>query len=454
MERIEEIKGLTGLAYKRVTAENKEYLVNVEGFKKEYDNFVYILLVGSYGGIINEAYYFLNNTDNRRCIGEADYKKRELAFIALKLLYSFMELFYITDIKEINAEEINRLEAFLKGGERIGHSIIFKSQTTRIDSTINKYYSVYRSYFKFLDITPNIFNETIRIRKLKGVGEGFFAHAKSSTEEKYLVSNKELLKRETPKYISYKEYLQIKEVIEDNYSDREEIILVLMYKYGLRIGEVLGLTLEDIDNKTNTLILRNRLTDKPYQKAKGCIPVFTSSDYNSRKYHTKNQGYQLVEIDEEDLQNINGYILNSRSPLNYRRKDKGKSRVLLNLDLKNIADKVTSREDIIQNSYVFISKNGTPITNTGWNNIIKDIYSAIGIEIDKNKKEDNLNHRLRHGFAMYKVLVENYDQLKLKNALRHQDINSCKVYFKIDEKERERLAKETQELIKKGGLDI
>ena len=55
---------------------------------------------------------------------------------------------------------------------------------------------------------------------------------------------------------------------------------------------------------------------------------------------------------------------------------------------------------------------------------------------------------------MYRVLVENYDQLKLKNALRQQDINSCKVYFKIDEKERERLAKETQELIKKGGLDI
>lgn len=35
-------------------------------------------------------------------------------------------------------------------------------------------------------------------------------------------------------------------LIEDKYTLREKIIVKLMYEYGLRIGEVLGLTLEDI----------------------------------------------------------------------------------------------------------------------------------------------------------------------------------------------------------------
>lgn len=454
MERIEEIRGLAGLSYKRVIDKDNEYLVSVDGFKREHNKYIYLLLFNINGGVIKDAYYYLNNIDNNKCIGGADFKKREMAYIALKLLYSYMGLFYITNIKEIDSTEIKRLEAFLKGGEKIGHSILFMSKTTRSDSTIDKYYSVYRKYFEYLNIKPNIFSETIKVRRNKGVGDGFLAHTKNATEEKYAVSHKGLSKKETPKYVSYKEYLQIKMIAEEEYSNREEIMIDLMYKYGLRLGEVLGLTIEDIDSKENTLILRNRLTDKPYQKAKGCMPVLNREDYNSREYHSKNHGYQLVEIEEEDLENLNEYIINSRSPLKYLRKDKSKSRVLSNIDNKNFADKVSDREDIFQNSYIFISKNGTPISNTGWNNIIKTIFKAAGLKLDVNKKENNLNHRLRHGFAMYRVVVENYDQLKLKNALRHEDINSCKAYYKIDEKERERLAKETQELLRKGGIFI
>lgn len=454
VERIEEIKGITGLSYKRIFDNNQEFLVSVEGYKREHNNYIYFLLVNPSGGINNDVYRYLNNTEDSDCIGGADFKKRDMAFIALKLLYSFMGLFHITNLREIDNKEINRLEAFLKGGEKVGHSITFISKTTRSESTIDMYYSVYRKYFEYLKIKPNVFSETIKIRKSKAAGYGLLAHTKTTTEEKYTVSHKSITKKETPKYISYKEYLRIMEIVEENYTSREEVMINLMYNYGLRIGEVLGLTTEDIDNNTNTIILRNRFTDKPYQKAKGCKKVLHRDTYNSQEYKTKNYGYQLVELDEEDLQTLNEYIVNSRSPLNYLRKNKEKSKVLSNLELKNIADKVTGREDILQNSYVFISKNGTPITNTGWNNIIKDIFTAAGIDLDTDKKEDNLNHRFRHGFAMYRVVVEKYDQLKLKNALRHTDINSCKVYFRVDEKERERLAKETQELVKRGGLDI
>lgn len=453
MEIIKEIKGLTGLSFKRYI-DNKEILISVEGFKKEYNNFMYFLLVSPSGGIINEAYNYINNVENKKCIGNGDYKKREMAYTALKLLYSFMGLFYISDLKEIDNKEINKLEAFLKGGEKLGHNINFLSKTIRSDSTIDMYYSVYRKYFDYLNIKPNVFSEVIKIRKRSGDGVGFFAHTKTITDEKYTVSHKSLTKKETPKYISYKEYLRIKEIIEEEYTVREEIIIDLMYKYGLRIGEVLGLTTEDLDYDSNILIIRNRITDKPYQKAKGCIPVLERGTYISREYNTKDHGYQLIEIDREDIQSLKKYILNSRSPIKYLRKGKSKSKVLLNIEHKNLADKLSDREDIKQNSYIFISKNGTPITNTGWNNIIKEIFIEAGISLDTKKKKDNLNHRLRHGFAMYKVVVEKYDQLKLKNALRHGDINSCRVYFRVDEKERERLAKETQELVKRGGLDI
>ncbi len=273
---------------------------------------------------------------------------------------------------------------------------------------------------------------------------------------RYSVSKKQLVKKETPKYIAYKEYLEVLKVIDEEYYLREEVMIKLMYIYGLRIGEVLGLTIEDVnsDDDGGFIILRNRLTDKHYQKAKGCCRVSNKSEYTSKKYNTKKIGYQIVNIDAEDFELIEDYISDTRNPLAYCKTLGKVNKRYANLIEENIADIVSDREDITQNSYVFISRNGRPISNTAWNNIVKNIFTKIGIPLDKYRREDNLNHRFRHGFAMYKVILENYDQLRLKEALRHSNPNSCKVYYTVDDKERGRLAKETVRLLKEGGINI
>lgn len=59
-----------------------------------------------------------------------------------------------------------------------------------------------------------------------------------------------------------------------------------MYRSGLRIGEVLGLTFEDVveDNSSFKVIIRNRVTDKTYQKAKFLMTVKDRNRYNSADY--------------------------------------------------------------------------------------------------------------------------------------------------------------------------
>lgn len=67
-----------------------------------------------------------------------------------------------------------------------------------------------------------------------------------------------------------------------------------MYENGLRIGEVLGLTREDValeedvnGNQIPVLYLRNRLTDKAFQNAKSCMKVHSKQTYRSKDYNTE-----------------------------------------------------------------------------------------------------------------------------------------------------------------------
>ena len=66
-----------------------------------------------------------------------------------------------------------------------------------------------------------------------------------------------------------------------------ECIIRLMYQSGLRIGEVLELTFEDIveDNNNYKVIIRNRFTDRTFQKAKFLMTITDRNQYRSRDYN-------------------------------------------------------------------------------------------------------------------------------------------------------------------------
>jgi len=443
MDQIIEHKGYFGNTYKRIRR-NNEYEVKVAGITKEYKNFKYMMVIGTNGKVYFETFKFLNEK-----LENETFSKRELALRALKLLYSYLELFN-TDIKYVDIDDKNKIIAFLKGGGGTGQFITYDLKTVRKNNTVNNYLGVYRGYYRYLGIQDSIFEELSRSKIIKEIGSAFNSKATSLQVQTYSVQLKEIETKVVPKYIRYSEYLNIIKLVEQKYTHRERIIIKLMYEYGLRIGEVLGLTLEDVQGKDITkqkdkcrLIIRNRFTDKPWQHAKGCLKVQSRDAYNSEDYYEENNGFQIVNISPETYDLIQEYIDETTSP--FSMSDKAYE----NYTNKNIADKV-SKIEIERNAYVFISKNYTPISGGGWNTIMKRIFQEVGLKIDRDKKTDNLNHRFRHGYAMFRVLHEGFDELKLAHVMRHSNTKSVKKYFNPTEDDLIDFAIKQNELTKRG----
>lgn len=443
MDKIVEYKGYFGVKYKRIRG-NRPYEVMVVGITKKYNDFTYMMVIGSNGKAYFETYKYLNKE-----LENQGYSKRNLALRALKLLFSYIELFN-TELRYIDVDDRNRLIAFIQGGQRIGQKISYESKTTRNNGTVNSYLGVYRDFYKFIGIKDNIFQELSGIQKIMDSGSAFNSNDNALQVQAYSMNLKEIRTKVVPKYIRYSEYLDIIKLIEEKYTLREEIIVKLMYEYGLRIGEVLGLTLEDIQGESITkqkdkcrLILRNRFTDEPWQYAKGCMEVTSRDDYNKDGYYEEGDGYQVVPISLTTFDLIQEYNDDATSP--FSMSDKAYE----NYSNKNIADQV-SQIDIGRNAYVFISKNYTPISGGAWNRIMKNVFQEVGIKIDVGKKTDNLNHRFRHGFAMFKVLYEGFDELKLAHVMRHSRTSSVKKYFNPTEDDLIDFAIRQDKLTKRG----
>lgn len=443
MDKIIEYNGYFGIKYKRVRG-YVSYEVTVAGIQKVYNDFTYMMVVGTNGKVYFEAYKYLNAE-----LGNEGFSKREQALRALKFLYSYIELFN-TEIRYLDVDDKNRIIAFLQGGRGIGQYISYDFKTSRKNDTVNNYMGVYRNFHRFLGMKDNIFEELSGTQKFIGSGSAFNSRAIALEVQKYSISLKKIKTNVVPKYIRYSEYLNIIKLIEDKYTLREKVIVKLMYEYGLRIGEILGLTLEDIQGEDITkkkgkcrLILRNRFTDKPWQYAKGCLNVISRDTYKNDIYYDEGGGIQIINISPETFDLIQLYIDETTSPFSMSDK------AYQNYSQKNKADKV-SQIDIDRNAYVLISKNSTQITGGAWNKIMKKIFQEVGLKIDTGKKTDNLNHRFRHGYAMFKVLHEGFDELKLAHVMRHSNTSSVKKYFNPTEDDLIDFAIKQDELTKKG----
>ncbi|MBJ8054424.1 site-specific integrase [Bacillus cereus] len=443
MDKILEYKGYFGNRYKRIRG-NRSHEVMIAGITKIYNDFTYMMVIGTNGKVYFETYKYLNGE-----LENEGFSKRELALRALKLLYSYIELFN-TEIRYLDVDDKNKIITFLQGGQGIGQYISYDFKTVRKNDTVNSYFGVYRSFFRYLGIKGSVFEETSGIKKIIGSGSAFHSKVNAIEVQKYSMNLKEVKTKLVPKYIKYSEYSDVLRLIEDEYTLREKIIVKLMYEYGLRIGEVLGLTLEDIQGEDITkqkgncrLILRNRFTDNHWQYAKGCLKVISRDNYNNEMYHTEGGGFQTINISSTTFDLIQEYIDETTS--SFSMSDKAYQ----NYSEKNIADKV-SQIDIDRNAYVFLSKNYTPISGGAWNMIMKKIFQEVGLKIDRGKKTDNLNHRFRHGFAMFKVLHEGFDEIKLAYVMRHSNTSSVKTYFNPTEDDLIDFAIKQDELTKRG----
>jgi len=340
------------------------------------------------------------------------------AISALKLLFCFLELFHI-QFQSMRNNDLKKLILFLEGVPKKGIDYQLNLATQRSSSTINNYLSVYRSYANFLGLTDSIFTKKGAFKKHVYIPESEIIMKVPTYEVRSKTYKTDI---STPKYISVEKFKCILKIIREEYTLREECIVRLMFESGLRIGEVLGLTNQDIVEKDGNVYLhiRNRYTDAPYQLAKTCMHISHPNQYRSKAYRQKDVGYQVAIISVALLDKINDYINTSHisSSLLFKR----------NYTNHTICDDVLGSND--ENFYLFINNLGKPLSANLWNKTLRMIFKKAGINVDKMHRENNLNHRFRHGFAMFMVKYKQIKTYDLKVLMRHRSLSSVQHYYR------------------------
>lgn len=402
---------------------NKSVCTNTTYYKsliKEINATTYLMLYDSTMKPISEVFAFLNYNKVSQSLNS-----KIKALSALKLLYSFQSIIN-KELKDFNTIDINSLKLFLKGLSPKGQVMTFELSSSRNNQTINGYLSIYRQYLEYIGIENKALLTKNNIKALITFldSETYFSVERYKSNEK--IPRKPV---EVPRYISFDKFRSIIEEIRANYGMVEEIIVRLMYQCGLRIGECLGLTADDLviekvgDIYVPMAYIRNRVCDKNDQQAKTCMVVIDKKQYRSKEYKTEGYGYQKVIVPQDLFDLINGYIEEAHIKARKQKKD--------NYYSKTIADRVRSEEpheDV--NYYVFLNTLGKPLLSHLWNQRVRAIFKTVGIAVDKVVREHNLNHRFRHGFAMFNVQHLGCKEIELMQRMRHSSLASISFYFK------------------------
>lgn len=384
-------------------------------YQVEKDGFTYFLLYGERMVPYWEVFNYLNYG-----LQDNPLTTRSKAANALRLLYCFLSLTQ-RSITELDEMAFGEFMPFIRGINYNPKS--FSLITRRSNGTVNGYFAVYRDFFKYSKIEcPPLFDtRTVRMNSsldrfdAPTVKTKYGKNLKTSTYTDTFV----------PKYISPDDFRKIYRTVIEAGDKQAKIILHLMYGYGMRLGEVLGLTIEDIDEiKTNNkyvpvLWLRNRLSDKKFQYCKGLPHVISEKEYEGKDYKAASGKIILARRFYEEILSYFNEIaeeLESKYPQNI---------------LLSEADIVTGDDGPERNFYIFLNRYGKPLSDQTWNIRLRKYFEQSGLIIDRGIKENNLSHRFRHGFAMFRARYSPHpvDALVLQKLMRHRSLTSTMVYY-------------------------
>ena len=339
---------------------------------------------------------------------------RTLAVCALKALLSYGQIMG-TDPVAFDKATAEGFIRFLRGYMGEGAFWSFKLLTHRAETTINSYLGVVRDYMRYLGVERSPF-------LLPAVKRYKRSSMRMALTEGYELSAKVPDSQEVPAYISMGEYRALLDVVPEGSADR--IVERLAFEHGLRIGEILGLTLEDLcqerlkDGSSDYCVkLRDRVSDRKGQRAKS-LPFKPRSveEYSSPSYRTRNVGYQLVFISEDLYFEILDYAERAHSAA------ASKPGYAL-----SIADTADGRPD---NHYLLLNSRGGALSASLWNKRQRAHFRAAGIPVDEGVRQSNLNHRLRHGYAMFLTRDLGLDEFAVRTLMRHKSFASTEVYLK------------------------
>ena len=376
---------------------------------------------GSFGG---EEVDVLYDADMRILYKPSEYLYTELRYApentrsqavsALKALLSYGQIMGVDPVAfdKTTAEGYIR---FLRGYIGDSASWSFKLSTHRAESTINAYLKFARGYMRHLgaESSPFLLPDIKRYKR---------GSLREKLSEGYMLSASVPESMEVPDYASLGEYRALLGVVPEGSADK--ILERLMFEHGLRIGECLGLTLEDLcqqqqrDGSTDYLVrLRDRVSDKRWQRAKTLLfKPQTAEEYSSPAYRERNVGYQDVFISDDLYFEILDYAEREHS-----------AAALKPCYARSAADSVDGRDE---NHYLFLNSYGAVLTANRWGKRQRGYFRAAGIPVDEGVRKANLNHRLRHGFAMCLTRDLGYDEFIVKTLMRHKSFASTEVYLK------------------------
>ena len=383
-------------------------------YQVEVNGFAYFLLYDESMKPLPSVYQFLNFR-----MKESPLTSRSKAAFAIRLLFCFLSLSGY-QVNRIDEKAFRELLFFLRGINANPKQYSMKTQ--RSNNTVNGYLSVYRAYFGFAHIHCEAIFKSHTVRS-----DHIFENADTPARKKYdnNLKTPNYYNDTVPKYIGPEDFKHIFEAILKAKDTQSRLIVHLMYGYGLRLGEVLGITTEDIQEVRDNgklvpvLILRNRLSDAKFQFAKGLPHVVDKRQYSSRDYLAARQRivitYTLYEELIDFIEEAHSVMM-EKYPDNYA---------------QGYADIVSVRNKPDTNHYVFLNRYGRVLSDQTWNNTLKKYFNIAEIPIDIDIRDNNLSHRFRHGFAMFHARFSKHpaDALSLQKMLRHKSLSSTMVYY-------------------------
>jgi len=405
-----------------VVLDNKSFYYRL--YKPEVNGRTVFVLYADNMQIISPVYDYLNFA-----LAGASVHTQNQSAHALRLLYCFLD---ITNSKldKLEKKDIDKLIYFLLGLSPNEGNFAINLLTTRNNATVNSYLSVIREYLSHLDIDCLALHDRYLVRQASINPKT----ENSRTRFKFSSNLKTGTPANTvPKYISVSEFSELIDLIRKDNNILAECIVRLMFQFGLRIGEVLGATFEDLteikieDDLYPVLFIRNRLSDRPWQKAKSCMNIYNRSQYKSKNYKTKNLGYQSVMLTYDVFELLNAYI----EIFHPKARKNNQKRYIASV----VADKTSQLKYADDNYYIFLNSWGDILSQQTWNKSLKNFFKLAEMTLDRNFKISSLNHRFRHGYAMFHVQHIKTPILELKELMRHRDVSSTMIYYNPTEKD-------------------
>ncbi len=335
----------------------------------------------------------------------------------LRRYLCFMELlgFPYNDLSDQYV--IDRVDSFFRGEDYRSE----QNEDRRQHESVNNYESVIRDFCRFINPDFNGFDAKNRSDKglLTKDGKRFSKRYRSS-----LVLNPHANDNIKP-FLYPDEFASLVRLATERDDVQAVMIFHLMFFYGLRIGECLGLTEEDFmmrrrnDAPSPLILLRNRLSDTSDQFAKELFHPSKESDYEMKYYPAARM---ILSMDF--YEKLTMFV----ESVGRKYEAKGvRSRAEADCISKEF------REGHRSNHYIFLNKYGKPLLQQAWNKRLRDYFVAAGIQLDIGLKRDNLNHRFRHGCAMYYLHFAEHKMPinALQHFMRHKNVETTNQYLKM-----------------------